>query len=122
MDVIDKVLIALGEFHATTYHYMKTFKKGDRETFLKKYPFFETTTFYEMTNKNDLILDTMIDTMLDNLAAMFEAEEGQQEIAGKLKRMKPLWKERAIAAARPLKDDFVTVVHGDAWYKNIMTK
>ena len=125
MEVTEKVLSALGELHATFYHYFKTYP-GGKEQLIKEYPFLETRTFYDLANTKEAenFQDQWFGQIFDNVSTLVKSrgKEGDNELADKVAKFKPEWRARAKGAAYPLKDEFVTINHGDMWYKNLMLR
>ena len=122
--MVDNVLIALGELHATCYHYVKTYP-GGREQLVKDYPFMDTKTFYDLVADEEMkkMQDQWFGQIFDNAVTLLKnSGEADSELTDKVAKFKSDWRAKATEAATPLKNDFTTIIHGDMWYKNLMLR
>ena len=49
-------------------------------------------------------------------------QDGFKELAEKVHQQKGVWRPKALEALSPKDGDFVTLVHGDPWFKNTLIK
>ena len=100
---------------------------GGKDKLVKDHPLFKPTTFYNLSDGNEEMVeaqDKWFQQIFENVVALVKNRggKGDQELAEKMQTFFLGWKNKAVEAATPLHGDFVTIIHGDMWYKNLMLR
>ena len=120
-DVLSAILVALGEYHATGYHYIHSYKGGAKQ-FEEDNPPFASCSFFD--NMPGEQTEHMLTQTLDALSKVLESGGGKQnaEMAEKLAAQKHCWKKTMDDMFKLKDGDFLTLLHGDAWFKNALLR
>ena len=118
-DALSAILVELAEFHATCHHYLQTYSGGVKQ-FVTDNPTFKSATIYEEVFREDSIEILFQQTF--TTAAQILQMGGHKELAGKVLAQKRVWRQKADSGLKPGEGDFVTLVHGDVWFKNVLIR
>ena len=120
LDAIDSVLIELAELHATGYHWIQSYNGGAKQL-VRDRPLLEFTVYLydSIVGMHDIF-----NSALDSMGKILESEgtEELRMLGQKVKSQQRDWIKKVYADMRPQKDDFLTLLHGDAWYKNVLLR
>ena len=117
-DVLTSMLVALGEFHATCYHYIHSYE-GGVETFAEDNPCLRNCSWFD--NMPGGQFEQVFNQMFDTISKVIESG-GDAEMAAKLSAQKQCWKQVTDDVFKLEERDFVTLLHGDAWFKNVLLR
>ena len=117
---VECALVALAEWHATGYHLIHSYD-GGMEKFVKDHPIFDHHTIYDTVFEK---LRDMFDEMFEVMGKIMQNTESDyhKALGQKLKAQKHNWWNKGRDPTVPRKGDFMTLLHGDAWFKNMMLR
>jgi len=120
-DCIEKLLVELAKFHATTYHFLQT-SPGGPDQFLETNPIMKTKSLFELFAEMVEMHKKFLTQSFTTASAVI-AKAGHHELSQKIKTHESQVFELVKKAAKPADNcKFLTLIHGDFWYNNIMVK
>ena len=120
-DCIEKVLLELAEFHATTFHFLQTVP-GGAEKLIETHSFLKSKTLFESVPSEEEMHNKFLVQAFSTMSAIV-AKAGHEELSQAVKKQESLVLEFWKKAAKPSEGcKFKTLIHGDIWYNNVMVK
>ena len=114
-------MLALAEYHASTYHFVQTYPGGEAALLEDHKHLKPVTYFYFVPKFAEKSIDNMAQ-LLPQIGTIIK-EAGYAELGAKVEQLVGTFSEmhkKAAVASDNCK--FKTIIHGDFWYNNVMVK
>jgi len=120
-DCVEKLLMELAAYHATTYHFLQM-HPGGMKSLLESQPYLRTKSLFELfPSMEEMNKKFLVQSMTTTSAII--AKAGNKELSCLVKKQEGLINDAVRKAAVASPDcKFKTLIHGDFWYNNIMVK
>ena len=117
-DSIKDILKELASFHATNYHFVKTYPEG-LEKLMEDCPWFTSKTIFDIMGEK---MAAMFTTKLRHVQVLLK-DSGISDLAETIERQMKTWRQ-SFEDSQNTSDGslFKTICHGDLWYSNMMLK